>query len=239
MKNRLLYAHIPKTAGVYLSEYIANNLPYRRILSDKRNEAGIWTDFTLDEVRGFLHEENIFLHTHTLSYGWHDLAYIIPQAPQDQIVETIRLFKENGWFIFAFVRHPGDMLCSFYHYVLDFYQKEMPHVVAAHAPVVDKTIDAFVAEHCTKPLLPSYWAEFDFVAEVSDDTLAEFFKRYLNHEFRPGTSPAHASGSRGYAYYCAQGLISAETQRRVENSMNMRIYQKIIQTTRKLPHVKK
>lgn len=228
IQNKLLYIHIPKTAGVYLSEYITQHLNYRRILSDKCNEDDVWTDFTLDEVRECLYDENVFLHTHTLSYGWHDLAYIIPWASQEQIIDTIRRFKDKGWFTFAFVRHPGDILCSFYHYVYDFHNRGMPHVVAAHAPVIDRTLDAFVAEHCTNPLLPTYWAEFDFVAEASDKTFIDFFRRYLNHGFRPGSSPSHASGSLGYHHYCVEGLISADTQHKVENSVNMQIYQQII-----------
>ncbi|MEZ4870495.1 MAG: hypothetical protein R3C14_54705 [Caldilineaceae bacterium] len=230
-KTKLLYIHIPKTAGVYLSEYINHNLPYRQVLSDKRNDANVWTDFTVDELMGYLHEEEIFLPTHTLSYGWHDLAYIIPWASQEQIIDTIRLFKANGWFTFAFVRHPGDILCSFYHYVYDFHQQSMPHVVAAHAPVIDRSLDAFVAEHCEKPLLPSYWHELDVVAEASDKNFTAFFKRYFQHDFQPGTAPSHASGSRGYRYYCAEGVISQATQRKVEQSVNMQIYQQILQST--------
>lgn len=229
MKNKLLYIHIPKAAGVYLSEYIANELAYRRVLSDKRNEAGVWTDFTLNEVTTYLPEENVFLHTHTLSYGWHELVPIIPWASQAQIIEAIRCFKAHGWFTFAFVRHPGELLCSFYHYVYDFHRRRMPHVVAAHAPVVDRSLDAFVAEHCEKPLLPSYWREIDFVAEASDHSFTYFFKRYLHHDFQPGQSPTHASGSRGYQHYCDEGIISAETQRKVEASMNMQIYRQILE----------
>jgi hypothetical protein len=236
MKNKLLYIHIPKTAGVYLSDYMAHNLPFRKILSDKRNEADVWTDFTLAEVTGYLHEENIFLHTHTLSYGWHELAYIIPWAAQEQIIDTIRLFKANGWFTFAFVRHPGDILCSFYHYVYDFHQRGMPHVVAAHAPVIDRSLDVFIAEHCEKPLLPSYWTELDFVVEASDQTFTTFFKRYLNHDFQPGSAPSHASGSRGYRHYCAEGAISTETQHKVEYSVNMQIYQQIMRQNGHIHH---
>lgn len=228
-KEKLLYIHIPKTAGVYLSEYITSHIAHRRILSDKLNATNVWTDFTLDEVTSYLHEENVFLHTHTLSYGWHDLAYTIPWASQEKIVDTIRLFRENGWFTFAFVRHPGEMLCSFYHYVYDFHQKEMPHVVAAHAPVLDRSLDEFIAEHYNKPLLPHYWSELDFVAEASDDSFAAFFKEYLNHNFEPGTSPSHASGSLGYQYYCEEGLISEKTQWKVQESINMQIYQQIIE----------
>ena len=230
--NKLLYVHIPKTAGVYLSEYISKRFDYARILSDKLNDTGVWTDYTFDELRSTLEFENAFLQTHTLSYGWHELAPIIPFASEEAIIDTIRLFKAHGWLTFAFVRHPGDILCSFYHYVYDFHEREMPHVVAAHAPVIDRSLDNFVAEHCEKPLLPSYWHELNFMAEASDQSFTHFFKQHLNHEFQAGHAPSHASGSQGYRHYCAEGVISVKTQRKVGNSTNMRIYQQIIDVAR-------
>jgi hypothetical protein len=227
-QTKLLYIHIPKTAGSFLGEYIARHLPYRRILSDKQTDAGVWTDYTLVELNAFRQADQVLLHTHTLSYGWHDLAYVIPWAEKDDIINTIRAFKADGWFTFAFVRHPGEILCSFYHYVYNFHEAGEPHIVAAHAPVVERSIDTFVAEHCERELLPDYWRELDVVAEASDATFTEFFKTYLDHDFQPGAAPAHASGNPGYAYYCEQGLISAETQRKVIESQNMAIYRAII-----------
>jgi hypothetical protein len=227
-KNKLLYIHIPKTAGVYLSEYITEQLGCQHLLSDKRNDAGVWTDYTLEEVLQFINVRGSFLHTHTLAFGWHDLCYVIPAVAKDKIIDAIQLFKQKGWFVFSFVRHPGDVLCSFYHYVYNFYHEGLPHVVAAHAPVVDRTLDDFVAEHCQKELFPDYWTELDFIAEASDATFRDFFKRYLDHDFQPGIAYSHASGSRGYRYYCEQGLISSETQRKLASSVNMQIYQEII-----------
>ena len=72
----------------------------------------------------------------------------------------IKNFKQNGWFTFSFIRHPGEVLCSFYYYAYDFHEKDAPHIVAAHAPVVDRTLDEFVAEHCDRELFPDYWSEF-------------------------------------------------------------------------------
>lgn len=225
-----MFAHIPKTAGVYLAGYFTAHLKYRRILSQKESENGVWRDFTLDEVMQYVHYEDdkdVFFHTHTLSYGWNELAPIIPWASKEEIITAIRAFKDNRWFTFAFVRHPGEILCSFYHYVYDFHNKGEPKLLAAHSPVVDRTIDTFVSEHCEKELLPSYWEEYDFVAEASDSKFSLFFERYFDHDFQAGKAPSHASGSLGYAYYCVQGAISKETQIKVERSLNMRIYQAI------------
>lgn len=229
-KKKLLFVHIPKTAGVYFAEYISDYLSYSHILSKKKDEHGVWMDFTLDEIKQYIHceQDEILLHTHTLSYGWSDLAYCIPWASKEKIIAVIKEFKENGWFTFAFVRHPGEMLCSFYHYVYDFHEKGEHTIVAAHAPVIDRSLDRFVSEHCDKKLLPDYWEHFDFVAEASNDTFSLFFRRYFHHDFQPDKAPAHASGSKGYAYYCAQGTISEETQIKVEQSWNMKVRQAII-----------
>ena len=70
---------------------------------------------------------------------------------------------------------------------------------------------------------------FDFIGEASDQTFAEFFNRFFDREYQTSPDHSHASGSKGYAYYCSQGIISKETQAKVEQSYNMRIYREIIQ----------
>ena len=134
-KPKLLFVHTPKTAGVYVGEYIPEYLGYRRILSDKQDAKGIWVDFTTDEIKKFINEKDVILQTHALSFGWHHLTPMIPMESKEKIVETIKSFREKGWFVFSFIRHPGEILCSFYHYVYDLHVKGEDDIVAADCNV--------------------------------------------------------------------------------------------------------
>lgn len=114
-------------------------------------------------------------------------------------------------------------MCSFYHYVLDYYGKGMHDIVSVHAPVADRTMDEFVAEHADRELIPSYWRELDFAAESGDANFARFFARYFGHDFEPRKVFAHESSNPGWDHYCATGEISAEARAKVERSSAMAI----------------
>ena len=226
--KKLLFVHVPKAAGVHLSEYMITHLHFSLLASEKENEKGIWIDFTIPEILEYLEQGEGLLRTHTLAFGWSELAYSIPTVTEDDIIGTLVKFKEHGWFTFTFVRHPGELLCSFYHYVMGYYNQGARGIVEAHCPVADRTLDEFVAEYCEKELIPSYWELFDFIGESSDREFGRFFRQHFGHEFQPGASPSHASGSKGYVHYCETGDISEETQAKVEAAHSTRIYYEIV-----------
>ena len=233
---KVLFVHTPKAAGLHLIEYFEKELGYPRIQSQRETDDGVWLDFEPEGLREHLDiggdadadVGSAFLHTHTLAFGWSPLAQLIPTASKDEIVALIREFRANGWFVFTFVRDPGELLCSFYHYVLDAHERGWHAAVALHAPAVDRTLGEFVAEHCERELLPEYWRELDYIGVASDAGFEQFFARYFGHEFAAGRSRSHASGSRGYAHYCASGEISEDTRRRIEASRNMALYREIV-----------
>jgi len=158
----------------------------------------------------------------TLAFGWSELVSLIPFAEKSRIVDAIGLFRSKGWFTFTFVRHPGELLTSFYYYILDSDNRGWHDAVALHTPAVGRTLESFVAEHCEKELLPDYWRVYANVA--SDTNLQTFFSTCFDHQYKPETVSRHASGSRGYAHYCATGEILTETQNRIDQSRNMQIY---------------
>ena len=230
--KKLLFVHVPKAAGVHLSEYVTTQLNFELLASEKEDEKGVWVDFTVPEILEYLGQEEGLLRTHTLAFGWSELAYSIPTATKDEITETIAKFKEQGWFAFTFVRHPGELLCSFYHYVMGYYNQRAKSIVEAHCPVADRTLDQFVVGHCERELIPSYWELFDSIIESSDRDFSVFFRRHFHHTFRAGTAESHASGSRGYAHYCQTGAISEETQAKVEAARSTKIYNEIVRSAR-------
>ena len=229
--RKVLFAHTPKTGGLHLCEYFAAKLDYPRIQSTDSFPEGVWRDFTPDGLRAHIGEEHAFVNTHLLAYGWSELVECIQPADKSRIVALIREFRAGGWFTFTFVRHPGELLCSFYHYVWDSHRRGWHDAVARHTAVLDRSLDEFVAEHCERELLPDYWRELDFVGVASDEAFSDFFREHFDHVHERGAAPSHASGSRGYVHYCQTGEISSETAARIERSRNMEIFREISQTT--------
>ena len=225
--KKVLFAHTPKAAGVHLIDYFTRELGYPRVQSRGRTEDGVWLDFTTRQLREETGAEHAFLNTHALAFGWSALVEIIPFAEKEEIVEAIRAFRSDGWFTFTFVRHPGELLTSFYFYVLDLHERGRHKELATHVPVVGRTLEEFVSEHCEEELIPDYWREFDYAGEASDKNFQEFFARYFGHEFKP-RARLHASGSRGYAHYCKIGELSHAAQKKIEGSRNMVIYREIL-----------
>ena len=226
--KKVLFGHTPKAAGSFLIEYVRHELRCSMIQSDSQLDNGVWRDFTIDELVAQVGADEAILCSHVLASGWSELVELIPHAEKESIVDTIRMFRSNGWFAFTFVRHPGELLTSFYYYVLDLHERGLHRELATHVPVVGLTLEEFVSEHCEKELLPDYWREFDYADKASDASFQTFFARYFGHEFKPTVTQSHASGSRGYAYYCQTGELSQATQARIERSRNMEIYREIL-----------
>ena len=152
MPKKVLFGHTPKAAGMHLIEYFRSVLQYPVIQSDEKFENGVWRDFTLDQVRENVDAHHAFLCSHVLAFGWSSLVALIPFAEREHIVNTIQTFRSKEWFTFTFVRHPGELLTSFYYYILDAHERGWHDSVALHTPAVGRTLEEFVAEHCEKEL---------------------------------------------------------------------------------------
>jgi hypothetical protein len=228
--EKVLFVHTPKAGGSNLIETFTQAVGYRRLQSRRTDTEGVWHDFEVDDLAQLVTEPDGFLSTHTLSFGWSRLVSAIPDADQDAITETLGRFRQAGWFMFTTVRHPGDLLCSLYHYILDHHRRGDLAAVALHVPAVGIPLDVFIAAHCHHPLLPEYWSEFDDCLIPSDDSLAEWFLRRFGHTYQPATEWRHASGSRGYDHYCTTGVIGTATQDKLDRSAAMEIYRDILDT---------
>ncbi len=227
--TKVLFSHCPKTAGTHLIEYFQRELGYEGIQSTARGKTGVWNDYTNAELRAEISRNHGFLTTHSLSYGWHVMVPgVIPAASYEEIVQSIREFRKAGWFIFTFVRHPGDALCSFYHYVKDYENRDMPEVIEAHTSV-EMPVDEFLKLHCDRELLPTYWNELDYVGIAGNDQFKSFFAEYFDHTFIPNDQGKHASSNPGYWHYCKNGDISDVTQARIAESLSMKCYRDIQQ----------
>ncbi|MEM7258607.1 MAG: hypothetical protein AAF404_14610, partial [Pseudomonadota bacterium] len=181
--------HIPKVAGVHTINYFAKSLRFPVSISENHQPSGLWRDRSVEELHQQINNTPCFLHSHTLAYGWSELTNSIPFTPRQSIIHTIEKFKNQGWFVFSYVRHPGDILCSYYHYLQDFREKGRDDVLAAHCQVEGLTIDEFVSMHCEKPLLPDYWEIFDYTASANKENYTYFYKTYFSHQYNPTSKP--------------------------------------------------
>ena len=148
--KKVLFGHTPKAAGLHLIEYFAHELNYPMIQSDHQFDNGVWRDFSIDQLLEKIGADEAFLSSHVLAFGWSELVELIPFAEEESIVDAIRSFRSKGWFTFTFVRHPGELLTSFYFYILDAHERGWHDSVALHTPAVGRSLEEFVAEHCEK-----------------------------------------------------------------------------------------
>ena len=191
--EKVLFVHTPKAGGSNLIETFTQALGYRRLQSRRTDTEGVWHDFEIDDLGRLVAEPDGFISTHTLSFGWSRSGVCDPGPRiRHAIAETLRQFRQSGWFIFTTVRHPGDLLCSFYHYILDHHRRGDLAAVALHVPAVGIPLDVFIAAHCHQPLLPECWSDFDDCLIPTDDSLTEWFFRRFGHVYEPTTAWRHA-----------------------------------------------
>ncbi len=201
--KKIAFVHIPRTAGTYFTSYITNFLIKNeyKIINSWKNLKRDWTKKELLSFLKIKDNQPIFVHNHLGNWD----------------KETIKKYKENGWFLVSFIRHPGDRLCSAY--------------FRFHKDNKDFNLDEFIKYRLSHFLrypdkIPDYWKEFDYVTEFNKKNITFFFKKYFNHEYIP-MNHLNTSSNKGYEYYCKTNQISKTTQKLIKNSEEYLIYLKI------------
>ena len=72
--------------------YLRKQLGYATIQSDHTFPNGVWRDFTLDEIRGYIGTDDGFVVGHALAFGWSEMTDLIPFASKSRIVERSGIF---------------------------------------------------------------------------------------------------------------------------------------------------
>lgn len=241
MVRKLAYIHFVKVAGRYVNYYLQRN-----VFGNSGEElatqgvktfnswippfslARDWADDELlqlasnrhprqsptpQEVRiHYQHWEHEYLarqYVHNHHYGWNR--------------DTIRAFRQQGWYTLLFLREPSELLCSLWSWIQqqsqeDIYNGRVIWPISLAQLSLDQFIHAIVTSSGDSGwyALPDYADEVDYVAEFSEENFRNFLKHNFDHDYRPETmEPRHryGSGNPGFAAYCEQGLISRETQR--------------------------
>ena len=197
MLHRLAFVHIGKTAGSTVNGYLVQRVfrghGYKIYNAGRFKTRGDWGR---DELLELLERNDPRAYVHNHAANW----------PED----IVRTYRQAGYFVFSWVRHPGDQLCSFYHWS----QERDPAFTAG------LDLNGFVAKVAGDPthmrwrlanlMPPSYWRDLDFIAEYSDSRFATFLQTTFGHDYAP-TPRRNVSANRGYQVYRAEEAITDRT----------------------------
>ena len=208
--EKLAFVHIMKTAGSYVDRYLRERVLRRHRLRPWRNyaianswDAGLDRDWSDPELRGFLTSRQRRLYVHNHVNNWSR--------------ELIADYRRAGFFTFAWVRHPGDAMCSFYRW----------RIKMDGEPA--ESLDQFIGHHIDvgRPWeIPERWEDLDFVAPFSTEAFRDFLRRRFAVDLQD-TEPSNASGNRGYDHYRDVGEISEEVHGRLQGSRQMAWFEQI------------
>ena len=228
--RRVAFVHVMKTAGTFVNSYLGYHVLAERGYRIENSWAtGRQADWTPKELRRFRDAHGgagLYVHNHV----------------GDWPADVVRSYLETGWFVFSFVRHPGDQWCSYYHWrkakPWNTREKELARVFNQVG-----SLDEFLrlgfgpdnALECYRRSLdpPSYWRSLDFIDEYSDESFAWMLETYFGHRFvAPSLPRSNASENPGYARCLAEGLVSESTDRLVRESEQFAAYEEIVTAAR-------
>lgn len=201
---KVAFLHIPKTGGAsvhtLLSTLLWRNGKY--FLHPCAGGSPVW-------VRDYTDRELI-----QIAQNQEPKQYLQNHTPWTQ--EAFSEFKKNNWFTFSFVRHPGDLMCSWYHFRQARYDEEL------HRSLEECLRGLF--SRPLKWLIPDYWKEIDFIRELTETNMLDLVNNKLGLKYSGGLMRANQSFNLGYDLYCRSGEISKETQQLIESHEQFRRY---------------
>lgn len=102
--------HRPKTAGVFVNSYFRVKVFEPQGWRIENSWKDLHRDWNEEELRERLTDPtpNHFITNHGKAWP----------------IELIRLARENGFTTFAWARHPGDLLCSYYYFHMKEYSRQ-------------------------------------------------------------------------------------------------------------------
>lgn len=196
--KKIAFVHFGKAAGVYINEYMKDRCirSYSKYMSHHKglNPLGVANrDWKKEELIKIAETKDEYAYTTNHHINW-DL-------------ETVKKFKENGWFMFTFLRRPEELLCSLFHW-----SKEKS-VLLRHPDPEPKSLEEifrFSLEDQEFGRLwraPDYIDELDYVSEFNDKKFGKFMLKYFGETYE-SREPSNTSKNKGFAYYREQGEIS-------------------------------
>ncbi|NDC62699.1 MAG: hypothetical protein EBZ59_01615 [Planctomycetia bacterium] len=224
--RRVAFIHVMKTAGSFVDSYLGYRVlaprGYRIENSWAIGREADWTPEELAQFRATDPGTAMYVHNHV----------------GDWPADTVRSYIDDCWFVFSFVRHPGDQWCSYYFWgkakARGYWGMEKTRVFNQVC-----SLDEFLRlgfgpdntlEWCRRSLdPPAYWRSLDFIDEYSDESFAWMLERHFGHRFVPRSlSRSNVSENPGYARCLAEGLVSESTDRLIRASQQFAAYEEIV-----------
>ncbi len=238
----ILFLRVPKCGSTFVRSQMIDLLKGKKrpthAIQDRTTVS--WLDFRSPQIEELIPQKNVFLATEFFAplgttYNRYSPHWVPEQAKSEQEAAAMfKRFKDAGWYIFAFIRHPGDLLCSMYHYAVDAAKTNRWYF--KHGDTVDRnfyyynpdeTLNQFASrDPLPIPKLYFPWKEIDYINLFS----AENFSAFCNDELglqAKGLATENKSSNLGYRHYCERGEISPEAQRRIEESNFAAVYREI------------
>ena len=199
--KKVAFVHFGKAAGVYINQYLKNGClkDYEKYFSWHKNEnpQGVSDrDWDKEELLSIAETapDYSFVTNHHINWD----------------LETVKKFKQNGWFLFTFLRQPEELLCSLFHWGKENNIKLRPR---AEEP---KNLEECF-EHALKDdgafkylwQIPEYIDLLDYKGEFNSENFKNFLLENFGENYIP-TDKLNTSRNKGFTYYRENGEISDE-----------------------------
>jgi len=143
--------------------------------------------------------------------------------------EAFSEYKKD-FFTFSFLRHPLDIMCSMYFFLLE--KPGEPSDPAWGFPSspqgMPKTLNEFILEytHNLDTLLPNY-RELDFFKVFNEENLTLLIQRHFKAEHKPSRR-LNSSGNQGFIKHMANDEISTEAADKVFKTEMYDVYNRLL-----------
>ena len=217
--KKVAFIHFGKCGGVYTNEYMKNLFKtYDMFMSwhSNLNSRGIeGRDWTEEELLEIAETDSEYAYTTNHHINW--------------TTKAVRKFKENGWFMFTFLRRPEELLCSLFHWAKDRSVKLLPY---AEGP--NSLQECFELAVCDKKpkfrklwAIPEYVDLIDHCSEFNNDNFDKFLNKYFGVSDY-NRSRKNVSSNKGFDYYRKNKLLTEDVVNRLFEHENYKEYQKYL-----------
>jgi hypothetical protein len=240
----ILFLRVPKCGSTFTRKHLVDEVVrgHKRLLWAKQDRDKVaWQDFRRAQLEDLVTQKNAFVSTEYFAplgtaYNRFKPHWEPEQArSREEADAVLKKFRDAGWFIFSFLREPGDLICSMYHYGKDTpattkrwycnHEGKTDHYFYWFNP--SETLDQFVGrDPMPMPNLYFDWRELDYIKPFTPETYRDFCRTYFDKDVLD-LAPKNKSSNRGYDYYCQEGLISPVNQRRIRESAFAKIYDEV------------
>ena len=202
--DKIAHVHLMRTAGTFVNAYLAKELRNTHDIKVSWFD-GLGRDWYPEELLGFLESGGpVYVHNHLA--GWSR--------------ELVNRFNDAGFLTFAFVRNPGDQLCSLFGLIEQ-----------RNANSSSLTLDEFILRQVRGEeifgidhhhwAIPSWWEEIGSVTEFNEEAFSGFVQTQLDRAWKPQLAAEAArnhTGNRGFDWHYRAGDIHPSTRHTLDRS---------------------